>query len=507
MNTEHHFDTVIIGGGLGGLVCANILSKEGLKVCVLEKNKQIGGCLQSFKRDGIMFDSAVHYVCGLDKGQTLYQLFQYLGIMDRLEIERMDSNGFDAVLFGNDDVAYCYGMGYENFITQMLHQFPDEENAIRTYCTDIKKICNNHSLFHINMENIYSNDSPFHQSARAYFDQLTENKKLRAVLAGTNLLYAGLSNKTPLFVHALVVNHYIESAWKCLQGSDQIVKLLAKNIKADGGMILRKQEVISINVEDSEAKFVDTKNGERFYAKQFISNIAPDKTLELTETDSFRPAFRNRIKSLENSAAAFMLHIVLKPDTIKYTNRNYYYFDDTEVWNCMNYTEQYWPYTYALFQSSPKDNSEFTQSIAVMSYMRFEEVAKWQNTCNTSLNEESRSEDYEVFKKAKADKLLQTVYKKFPEVKDAIQAVYTSTPLSYRDYIGTSDGNMYGVVKDFNDPLKTFISPKTKVPNLYLTGANINLHGVLGVTETAFITSFFILGKDYLMNKVQQANA
>ena len=106
MNTEYNFDAVIIGGGLGGLVCANILSKEGLKVCVLEKNEQIGGCLQSFKRDGIMFDSAVHYVCGLDKGQTLYQLFQYLGIMERLEIERMDSNGFDAVLFGIDD-AVC----------------------------------------------------------------------------------------------------------------------------------------------------------------------------------------------------------------------------------------------------------------------------------------------------------------------------------------------------------------------------------------------------------------
>jgi all-trans-retinol 13,14-reductase len=139
--------------------------------------------------------------------------------------------------------------------------------------------------------------------------------------------------------------------------------------------------------------------------------------------------------------------------------------------------------------------------------MRFEEVAKWQNTYNTSLNETIRGEDYEAFKKSKAEQLLKTVYKKFPELKDVIVSIHTSTPLSYRDYLGNSDGSMYGVIKDFHDPVKTFISPKTKVKNLYLTGANINLHGVLGVTETAFITSFFILDRDYLMNKVLQANA
>ena len=31
---------MIIGSGMGGLVCADILSREGYKVCVLEKNKQ-----------------------------------------------------------------------------------------------------------------------------------------------------------------------------------------------------------------------------------------------------------------------------------------------------------------------------------------------------------------------------------------------------------------------------------------------------------------------------------
>ena len=79
-----------------------------------------------------------------------------------------------------------------------------------------------------------------------------------------------------------------------------------------------------------------------------------------------------------------------------------------------------------------------------------------------------------------------------------------STPLSYRDYIGCHNGNLYGYVKDSNNPLRTFISPKTKIKNLFLTGQNINMHGVLGVTIGAVVTCSEILGRNYLIRKINQ---
>ena len=75
-------EVVIIGSGLGGLLCGAILSKAGRTVTVLEKNPVIGGCLQSFVRDGIRFETGFHSVAGLESGGPLERIFRPLGLMD-----------------------------------------------------------------------------------------------------------------------------------------------------------------------------------------------------------------------------------------------------------------------------------------------------------------------------------------------------------------------------------------------------------------------------------------
>ena len=74
------YDAAIIGAGLGGLQCAYILAKRGMKVVVVEKGQLLGGCIQTFARRGRKFDTGFHYVGGLDDGQPLNRLFKELTI-------------------------------------------------------------------------------------------------------------------------------------------------------------------------------------------------------------------------------------------------------------------------------------------------------------------------------------------------------------------------------------------------------------------------------------------
>ena len=139
---KEKYDIVIIGSGLGGLVSANILARNGYSVCVLEKNKQYGGNLQTFVRDKNIFDTGVHYIGGLEEGQNLYQYFKYLGIMDDLNIQKLDEDKFDVITFDDDEKEYCHAQGYDNFANSLINQFPEEERSIQAYCQKLQDVCN-----------------------------------------------------------------------------------------------------------------------------------------------------------------------------------------------------------------------------------------------------------------------------------------------------------------------------------------------------------------------------
>ncbi len=501
-----NFDVVIIGSGMGGLTCADILGKEGFKVCVVEKNKQIGGSLQTYVRDKVIFDSGVHYLGGLAKGQNLYQIFKYLGIMDKLKLQQQDVDAFDKILIEGDDNEYCFAQGYENFINKLLEHFPGEEKALRAYCDKIKEVCSKFPLYNLRSADDFNEKSGVLEiDTKAFIDSITNNPKLQGILAANNALYAGQADKTPLYVHALILNSYIESSWKCVDGGSQIAKLLAKNIRENGGTITRNCEVKKIVEENGMAGHIELANGGKMYARYFISNMHPVKTLEMTDTPLIKNAYRNRLKGLENSVSAFTLNIVFKKNSFRYFKHNYYCGREGYVWATADHTEENWPLGYAIFCGASSRSQEYAEGLSILAYMRYQEVEAWKGTFNTVSKENDRGETYNEFKKRKAEILLDAVERKFPGLRKCIKAYYVATPLSYRDYIGNDDGSLYGIVKDYKHTLKTFISPRTKLPNLYLTGQNLNLHGILGASMSGIVTCCALLGNNSVINKIRNA--
>lgn len=508
MKIKSHYDVVIVGSGLGGLVSSILLAKEGYKVCVLEKNNQFGGNLQTFVRDKTIFDTGVHYIGGLSEGQNLYEYFKYIGIIDDIKLKRLDEDGFDIITFEDGQKEYKHAQGYDNFIEQLLADFPDEKDAIVTYCDKLKETCSKFPLYSLQPGKPYYDDtSIFQLSAKDYINSLTENKKLRAVLAGTNFLYAGDENRTPFYVHALSVNSYIESAYRCVKGGSQITKALIKQLKANDGDAFKKSEVVRFNVEDKKVKSVSLSDGTEIHGDTFISNVEPKLTIDMVGKDNFRKSYTNRVSNIESTIAAFSLYIVLKPKSFKYINKNYYHFNSLDnIWGVHNYTEESWPEGYMVSMGLKDENCEFGDSLTVMTYMRYEEMKPWEDTFNTVVKKNSRGQTYEEFKAEKAEKLIIELEKKFPNIRDCIQEVYTSTPLSYRDYIGSNEGSMYGYVKDVERPMQSHISPRTKLSNLLFTGQSLSMHGILGVTISAIITCSEIVDKEYLINKILESN-
>ncbi len=493
------YDVVIAGSGLGGLLSGYILSKEGYSVCILEKNSQIGGCLQTFTRNNCIFDTGMHYVGSLDEGQVLWQFFKYFGLTGKIKMKKLDVDCFDLIHIAGEE--FKYAQGHERFIDTLQQSFPNERKALVDYVNLLKEIRASLDDFIFNTRDIEFMSRMKYFSLNTYdlIADITSNKKLQNVLTGLNSLYSGLPETNPIYLHAIINNSLIESAWRFVDGGHQIADILAESIYTYGGVIMKNAEVVKFGMDanDQQMEYVELVNKEQIRGKQFISNIHPVRTFEMLKSKQIRRAYVNRIKSVEHTISIFSLYIVFKENEFPYLNYNYYHNEDENTWGVKIYDNVPWPYGYMLYTPAHSKSDVFADSMVAITYLKYDELKQWENT-----TVEKRGEEYKEYKKQKAEKLLDVIEKRFPGLRSKIKTYYTSTPLTYRDYTATAKGSIYGIMKDSTNPMKTFILPKTKIPNFFLTGQNTNLHGVLGVTIGAFITCGEFVGLPYLFNKI-----
>ncbi|MCF0073802.1 NAD(P)/FAD-dependent oxidoreductase [Dyadobacter sp. CY261] len=504
---QKEYDFVIVGSGLGGLACANILAMEGYSVVVLEKNHQIGGHLQVYSRDKSIYDTGVHYVGGLDKGENLHQFFKYLGILDKLKLKRLDNDRFDVIRFG-DGCEYAYAQGIEHFEEQLISYFPEEAAAIRTYCAKLVETCSKFPLYNLETsgESYLADESVLALNAFDYIASLTNNIRLRNVLAGSNLLYAGVKHKTPFYVHALIMKSYLTGAYKFIDGGSQIAIQLSRSLRQHGGQIFKYKKVVAANYDDKgRITEVVCENGETFRGKEFISNVHPVVTIDIFGQERFLSIYKNRVQALEDSISTFLVHVSFHDNTFEYLNYNIYQHHLDDVWGGIDYDKPTWPQTYFICTPYISKKGKYADSMSIMTYMNASETEEWAGTFSTVAEPGKRNEAYEQFKKEREAKVIAKLESVFPGISGMIKAVHSASPLTFRDYIGNRNGTMYGIMKDSSSPLRTRINTRTKIPNLHLTGQNVSLHGILGVTVSAFVTCFSFIDKEQLIQKVKNA--
>jgi all-trans-retinol 13,14-reductase len=487
-------DVIIIGGGLGGLQCGYILCKKGYDVCVIEKEKKAGGCLQTFRRGKNVFDTGFHYVGGLDEGQPLRRLMDYFGL-STLPWHRLDANGYDEVII--NDKSFLLASGHGRFVETLSSHFPKQRAELEEYASFLKNVGDN--IFHVfgNKEHREENffKSLFSRSAYAYLKETIKNPLLINVLSGNSLKLELHPDRLPLYIFAQTNESYTESAWRLKGGGSLIVESLSDAIQKMGGTVMTNREVTMLKNSKEKINSVLLDNDEERGAKIFISDIHPASTIDLLQNKELvRSSFRNRISRLENTYGIFTAHLELKENRLPYLNRNVHIHNCDDVWSYHHYPDNgQKQYVFVSF-AVPENGSPYATHIDLLSPMHWEELREWEHTTVGK-----RGQGYLDFKAKRADDCIDIASGHIPRLRESIETVYTSTPLTWRDYTGTVEGSAYGIRKNYNELPYTILTPKTPVPNLFLTGQNLSVHGVLGVSMTSFFTCAEIIGADTVL--------
>ena len=477
---------VIIGAGLGGLECGYILAKNGMKVTVLEREAQVGGCLQAFRRGAALFDTGFHYVGALDEGEALHTLFSYFDLMN-LPWKKLDEDCFDEVVIGEN--AFAFANKHQRFYERMSSRFPQEREGLKKYVDFLKQVGDHiFDSFKGKDDGTFTN-SLFARSAYEFLNETVKDPLLRKVLSGTSLKMELNAPTLPLYTFAQINDSFIRSAWRLKGGGMQIADKLVEDILRMGGEVKTRANVTSIHEENGKVVGVTINEEDYMEAVWVISSVHPAYTVSLVgDSQKIRRIYRNRMVNLDNTFGMFTANIRLKPGMLPYENKNIYiHRPDADLWRVDTLNTE----SVLVNYSVPEEYSSTAVNIDLLSPMSWHEVEKWAN-----YPVGKRGDDYVAYKEAKAEECIRLVEKRLPYLRGAIDKVFTSSPLSYYSYVASAEGCAYGIRKDYNKPMFTVLTPKTPIPNLLQTGQSLNLHGILGVTMTSFFTCSEILGME-----------
>ena len=320
---QEEFDIIVLGSGLGGLECGVMLSREGLGVCVVEQAAVPGGCLQSFRRRGHFIDTGMHYVGRMQQGGIMRRYFDYFGIGDSLEIRPLDE-AFDIVSPGGAG-EFAYMHGYDEFRRHLTSLFPREAAGIARYCDKIREIGDSIGVEVHRSGRLSSGGVKYlGASAAEFIGECVADPLLRSVLAGTNPLYGGVRERSPLYHHAMINHSNIEGACRFAGGTQHIADALAAKIREHGGTILAGCRASALHTEGRRVTGVELADGRSLRAKSVISAIHPAATFGLIgPTPVLRRAFRDRMAGMPGTYGLFSVYLLLRPQSFPYINRNH----------------------------------------------------------------------------------------------------------------------------------------------------------------------------------------
>ncbi|MDL2309164.1 NAD(P)/FAD-dependent oxidoreductase [Bacteroidales bacterium OttesenSCG-928-B11] len=480
------YDAVIIGSGLGGLECGYILAKNGLSVCVLEQHHQLGGCLQTFTRGQTTFDTGFHFVGGLKEGQPLHTLFSYFDLLG-LSWHQLDEEAFAQVYIG--DKSWMIPSGFDRYADYLSSQFPKERKHVTDFADFLKQV-SDHTLDAFSDPQNNPNALLMERSAYRFLNEKFDDPLLKSVISGASFSMDLCAETLPLYVFAQINSSFIQSTWKLKGGGSLLVERLADNIRKMGGTVLTSTKVTKLIERGGRIRSVVINDLEQIDCNNVISDIHPAITMDLLdENSSIRPIYKKRLRKLENSRGIFTVHLQLKNGSVPYQNRNIFVHPNEDIW-LIKPTENSSDSMLVNYKV-PEDDSPFVENIDLLTFINWDEISKWENSFIGR-----RGADYQEYKIRKAEKMIEIAQQKIPELRGNIKKYFTSTPLTYRDYTGSWQGSAFGIQKNFEHLMFTMLTPKTQIENLLLTGQNLNLHGILGVSMTSLFTCAHLIGKE-----------
>ncbi len=463
---------VIIGGGVGGLAVGCYLQMNGYSTVILEKNSKCGGVSFSWKRGGYTFDGATNWLAGSSVSSNMHHLLKEL--IDFNDLMIVDPDEFITIEQGNN--SFHVYSDAKRLRDEMLRIAPEDRSTIDQFTEAIKE-AGKFSLPYQKAPELFT--------IADYITMLVKNLPfIRFFSKWKKLTIRKFSNKftnpalKQLFLAIFPHHHHfsvfsilmtlgwmnIRSGGYPIGGSAKFNDVLIKRYLSSGGEIKNNADVVQIVLDKNRAVGVKTSTGNFYSADKVISamdlhytvkNLLPSSICFPKKSYNFDtfPVFpsliqvsfgcKREFKSISHKFQMPLINRIL----IEHQSSTPEELEDMMVRIC-NFDNTLAP----------------SGSTSVVVHFRTWHYQQW-----VDLRKNDR-ERYIVLKRKIAESVIDTLDKRFGNVRDTIEVLDIATPATFIRYTNIYKGSYQGWAPVPSLIGKTHPKQIKSVKNLYFAG-------------------------------------
>lgn len=453
-DTKPEYDVIVIGSGLGGLTCANMLARNGHSVLLLEQHSQLGGLATWFKRKGgHIFDISLHgFPVGMIKTCRKYWTPEIANMIVQLK----------GIRFDNPQFSFTTTFDREDFTRILQERFRIPEENIEGFFNTARDM------------NFYDDQT---MTARELFEKFFPGRNDVVRLLMEPITYAnGSTLDDPAISYGIVFSNFMgKGVYTIRGGTDKFIGKMRAELIRNGVDIRTKCLVERIVIQDQKVSGVIA-NGKTIKCKAAVSNGNLKSTIhKLVGDGHFSESFIEEARRVRLNNSSCQVYIgITRGERFDYIGDLLFTsvaekFDSEKLCS-KNITSR----TFSIYYPETRPGSDM-YSIVSSTNANYEDWA--------SLSEE----EYRTSKEELIESTLDALEKYIPGVREKIDYVEAATPKTFQRYTLHECGASFGTKFE---GLKISMGLPEEMPGLFHTGSvGIIMSGWLGAANYGVITS------------------